>query len=194
MAGFCHLGSYLFVLYYVILAAAIMLAWIHSCAFALRCLIQQLWLDVSLKFLWKTIYGCAGLGTRNTVGGTLQSTTKSQLVTSDSCRGYDVMRGRVIPFKQAKDWEPLAKQNDLRTGCSAPESGIYSVTHSQHRLPREITLIREQSFPRCCKCTDPVYFKLVRPARSLDVNPHGFRMTLYELPELAEQQDESIAG
>jgi hypothetical protein len=128
------------------------------------------------------------------VGGTLQSTTKSQLVTSDSGRGYDVMRGRVIPFKQAKDREPLAKQNDLRTGCSAPESGIYSVTHSQHRLPREITLIREQSFPRCCKCSDPVYFTLVRPARSLDVNPHGFRMTLYELPELAEQQDESIAG
>jgi hypothetical protein len=104
------------------------------------------------------------------------------------------MKGRVIPFKQATGREQLAKPNDLRTGCYVPESGIYFVIHPQHRLPREITLIREQSFPRCCKCSDPVYFKLVRSVRSLDVNPHGFRMTLYELPELAEQQDESIAG
>ncbi len=104
------------------------------------------------------------------------------------------MRGRVLPFSQAKDREQLAKENHFRTGCSVPESGIYSVIHSQHRLPEEITLIREQSFPRCSKCSEPVYFNLVRSAPSLDVYPHGFRMTLYELPELAEQQDGSLAS
>jgi len=88
----------------------------------------------------------------------------------------------------------LAEQNDLRTGCSVPESGIYSVVHSQHHLPKEITLIRAQAFPRCSKCSDPVYFDLVRSAPSLDVRPHGFRTTLYEIPEITEQQDESLAG
>jgi len=104
------------------------------------------------------------------------------------------MKGRVVPFSQAKDREELANENDFRTGCSVPESGIYSVGHLQHRLPKEITLIREQAFPRCSKCSDPVYFHLVRSAPSLDVRPHGFRTTLYEIPELAEQQDESLAG
>lgn len=54
--------------------------------------------------------------------------------------------------------------------------------------------MREQSFPRCSKCSEPVCFTLLRSAPSLDVNTGGFRMTLYELPELIEQQDESLAG
>lgn len=103
------------------------------------------------------------------------------------------MRGRVIPFSQAKDREALATQNDLRTGCSVPESGIYSVIHSQHRLPTEITLIGGQPFPRCSSCADPVYFDLVRSAPAVD-NPLRFHARLYELPELAEQEDESLAG
>ena len=88
----------------------------------------------------------------------------------------------------------MAKENDLRTGCSVPDSGIYRVLHSQHRLPRAVTLIRNQSFPRCSKCSEPVYFELKRSAPAAGSNPHGFNVTLYELPEIAEQKDESLAG
>ena len=80
---------------------------------------------------------------------------------------------------------PSAKRQnqELRTGCAVPDSGIYRVTHAEHRLPAEVTLIQNQSFPRCSKCNDPVYFGLLRSAPS--VGDDGFSITLYELPELA---------
>jgi hypothetical protein len=81
--------------------------------------------------------------------------------------------------------------NDLWTGCPVPENGFYRVRHSQHRLPREVTLLIGQSFPRCSKCAEPVYFELIRCAPSLGT--YRFNVALYELPELAEQ-DESLAG
>ena len=87
----------------------------------------------------------------------------------------------------------LKKRNSLRTGCSISESGVYRVIHAEHRLPREITLIKDQSFPRCSKCAEPVYFELVRSAPFVGANPKGFTVMLYELPELSEQ-DESLAG
>jgi hypothetical protein len=87
-----------------------------------------------------------------------------------------------------------AAAKGLRTGCSIPESGIYRILHSEHRLPTEVTLIRDQPFPRCSKCSEPVYFELVRSAPAVGSDPHGFMVTLYELPEVIEQQDESLAG
>jgi hypothetical protein len=81
------------------------------------------------------------------------------------------------------------KSNDLRTGCSVPTSGIYRVVHPQHRLPSEVTLLTNQSFPRCSKCAEPVDFELVRSAPDIG----GFKVMLYELPEVLEQ-DEFLAG
>jgi hypothetical protein len=43
-----------------------------------------------------------------------------------------------------------AKATNLRTGVAVPESGIYRVSHSQHRLPHEVTLLKDQQFPRLC--------------------------------------------
>ena len=86
-----------------------------------------------------------------------------------------------------------AKGNELRTGCPVPEHGFYRVTHSQHRLPKEVTLMVGQSFPRCSKCAEPVYFALIRSAPSLVNYKGAFMVALYELPELADQ-DESLAG
>jgi hypothetical protein len=68
-----------------------------------------------------------------------------------------------------------------------------SLMHDAHRLPQEVTLLENQSFPRCSKCSEPVYFKLVRSAPAAGRNP-GFAVLLYELPELAEQEDQSLAG
>src|SRR5579872_1460083 len=100
--------------------------------------------------------------------------------------------GWTIQLATAKGRETVAKENDLRTGCSVPDSGIYRVLHSQHRLPREVTLIRDQSFPRCSQCSEHVYFELERSAPEAGGNRHGFAVMLYELPEIAEQEDESL--
>jgi len=82
------------------------------------------------------------------------------------------------------------KATSLRTGCSVPESGIYGVSHPQHVLPREVTLVREQTFPRCSRCNEPVYFELMRPAPALvNFNPSAFTVALYELPELSTNDE-----
>ena len=75
--------------------------------------------------------------------------------------------------------------NDFQTGSPVPENGFYRIQHSQHRLPKEVTLVIGQAFPRCSKCADPVHFELIRCAPSLGMT-RRFNVTLYELPELAE--------
>lgn len=73
-----------------------------------------------------------------------------------------------------------------RTGEKVPESGIYKVHHKSHRLPHEVTLLRDQIFPRCCKCADAVIFHVVQLAT--DGERRG-KIILYELPCL-EPEDE----
>ena len=81
-------------------------------------------------------------------------------------------------------------RTNLRTGGTVLESGIYRVSHSQHRLPKEVTLLKDQAFPRCSQCAEPVFYELVRSAPAVSA-PRGFTVTLYELPEIT---DESLAG
>lgn len=62
------------------------------------------------------------------------------------------------------------------------ESGIYRVIHMAHCPPHEITLLKDQVFPRCAKCRDEVKFELVR-AVSERLNHQDFRIYLCELDE-----------
>jgi hypothetical protein len=102
------------------------------------------------------------------------------------------MRRSIIRFKSRQEVK-LPKLNDLRTGSAVPDSGIYRVSHSQHRLPQEVTLLKNQSFPRCSKCAEPVYFELVRSAP--DIPQQGrFTVNLYALPEIGGPEEESLAG
>jgi hypothetical protein len=75
-----------------------------------------------------------------------------------------------------------ALDSELRTGCFVSDSGIYRVIHKQHRLPEEVTLIKDQSFPRCSKCAEPAYFKLVRSAPASG-GTNSSSVALYELSE-----------
>jgi hypothetical protein len=77
------------------------------------------------------------------------------------------------------------KRLTFRTGEKILQSGIYRVVHRKHRLPHEVTLVRDQSFPRCAKCQDGVQFQLIRGVRMLE-DEHEFstRICLYELPVL----------
>ena len=76
------------------------------------------------------------------------------------------------------------------TGAVVPETGIYRVVHSSHRLPHEVVILKGQRFPKCQRCSDRVYFELVHPA------PDLFRHTtfiLYELPVIDESSEASTA-
>jgi hypothetical protein len=66
-----------------------------------------------------------------------------------------------------------------KTGEVVPHSGIYRVSHSEHRLPHEVTLLRGDSFPPCSKCDVGVKFKMLRGV-ALD----SFKIVLNSLPEI----------
>jgi hypothetical protein len=80
-----------------------------------------------------------------------------------------------------------APQGIFRTGQKIPESGIYQVSHEEHRLPHEVTLIRGAMFPRCSKCKEAVTFKAVALAPRLDELRE--RVTLYELPDIGDEHN-----
>ena len=76
----------------------------------------------------------------------------------------------------------MRKRPTFRTGEPIADSGIYRIIHKAHRLPHEVTLLKDQVFPRCAKCQDEVKFELVR-AVSERLNHQDFRVYLYELDE-----------
>ena len=72
------------------------------------------------------------------------------------------------------------------------ESGIYRVVHRNHRLPHEVTLLRDQLFPKCSRCEGSVYFELVRSAPDITLTP--FKVALYALPPTDDEEEGSIVA
>jgi hypothetical protein len=71
----------------------------------------------------------------------------------------------------------------FKTGMVIPASGIYQVTHSPHRLPHEVTLLRGETFPKCQKCANAVMFRLIRElSYHVIIRELPWRVALYELP------------
>jgi hypothetical protein len=66
------------------------------------------------------------------------------------------------------------------------QSGIYRVRHSSHRVPHEVTLLRDEYFPRCAKCDTAVIFELVRAVQDESETAISPRICLYELPVLED--------
>jgi hypothetical protein len=75
----------------------------------------------------------------------------------------------------------------FRTGDTIPRSGIYRVSHFQHRLPHEVTLLRGEIFPRCSKCHDEVKFRVVRLVAAGLENKRD-NIVLHELPAMDERE------
>jgi hypothetical protein len=93
----------------------------------------------------------------------------------------------------------MVKHPRFHTEEVVRESGIYKVRHKKHRLPHEVTLLRDQYFPRCAKCDTAVVFELVRAVMD-ESESSGFssRIKLYELPVLEDdmpaEDDTPLAG
>lgn len=88
------------------------------------------------------------------------------------------------------------ERHKFNTGETVPETGIYRVTHSGHRLPHEVTLLANQVFPRCSKCQNAVQFEAVRHASLIEADK-SFKVVIYELPTLEDDDNgnsEAMAG
>jgi hypothetical protein len=100
--------------------------------------------------------------------------------TSLGKRGIHLVKKKSAnPEQQQKD---LLTRKTFRTGQAVPQSGIYRVTHGDHRLPHEVTLLRAAEFPPCSKCGVEVKFKLLR-----GVTVDSFKVVLNSLPEIAPE-------
>lgn len=88
----------------------------------------------------------------------------------------------------------MTKSPTFRTGETIPQSGIYLVIHDKHRLPHEVTLLKDEEFPRCAKCQNAVTFQLLQAAEEMMdmASQHSFRVRLYELP--ADEAEEGTIG
>ena len=71
-----------------------------------------------------------------------------------------------------------------KTGERVPETGIYRVTHNQHRLAHQAIILKGQVFPRCSRCADAVFFELAYAAPDLFASS---LTPVYELPEYTEK-------
>lgn len=95
--------------------------------------------------------------------------------------------------------EKMVKRPRFHTEEVVRQSGIYKVRHKKHRLPHEVTLLREQYFPRCAQCSTEVIFELVRAVMDESESVTlSSRIHLYELPVLEDdtpaEDDKPIAG
>lgn len=90
---------------------------------------------------------------------------------------------RLFLVKSAPD--KMVDRPRFRTDEIVPQSGIYKVLHRKHRLPHEVSLFRDQQFPRCAKCQNAVVFELLwAVADETQAELLRPRIHLYELPVL----------
>jgi hypothetical protein len=93
----------------------------------------------------------------------------------------------VIHRNADPEQQDILTRKSFKNGQVVPHSGIYSVTHSEHRLPHEVTLLQADIFPPCSKCGSQVKFKLVR-----GVTVESFKVVLNSLPEVSSIGDIDI--
>jgi hypothetical protein len=78
----------------------------------------------------------------------------------------------------------------FRVGERVPQSGVYRVFHSEHRVSHEVTLVGAQDFPRCSHCGTNVHFELLHSAPEIDQDKNFSTRRLWEIPhpEVDESQ------
>lgn len=70
----------------------------------------------------------------------------------------------------------------FRVGEVVPESGVYRVFHSEHRVSHDVTLVGGQEFPRCSACGADVHFELLHSAPEIDRDANFRSRRLFEIP------------
>ena len=66
--------------------------------------------------------------------------------------------------------EPPTALNESESGDEVLMSGIYQLEHASH-VPAESVFIKGELFPECPRCAEPIHFRLLMAAPSLDQDP-----------------------
>lgn len=70
----------------------------------------------------------------------------------------------------------------FRVGETIPVSGIYRAFHVGHRVSHDLTLLADNTFPRCNKCGEEVHFELLAEATHVEQDPNFRALRLFEIP------------
>ena len=71
----------------------------------------------------------------------------------------------------------------FQPGERVPESGVYRVTHEEHRLMHDATLLGGDRFPVCRQCAKQVRFELRRAVKNPTRIASGFHAILEDYPD-----------
>jgi hypothetical protein len=61
----------------------------------------------------------------------------------------------------------------FRPGDKVPTTGIYTVSHYQHRMPHDVFAVEGDQFPPCRRCGSRASFVLAQAASHID-SDHDF--------------------
>jgi hypothetical protein len=68
-----------------------------------------------------------------------------------------------------------------------PDTGVYRVFHSGHRLSHEALLLKDTHFPRCVQCGDSVHFEFLDTVPGLDNDADFLSRRVFEIRHPEEQ-------
>lgn len=71
-----------------------------------------------------------------------------------------------------------------KPGERVPNSGVYRVTHDEHRLMHEATLLAGDRFPICKQCKRQVRFELRRSVKNPSQIISGYHAILEDYPDV----------
>lgn len=81
----------------------------------------------------------------------------------------------------------------FRAGETIPETGIYRVFHAGHRVSHEVTLLRDETFPRCSACGNEVHFEQFCCIPGIEQDADFRARKLFEVPHPEEPQADQAA-
>jgi len=58
----------------------------------------------------------------------------------------------------------------FKPGDKVPETGIYTASHYQHRLPHEVFAVQGEEFPVCRRCGPRASFSLFQSVSHVDAD------------------------
>jgi hypothetical protein len=99
-------------------------------------------------------------------------------------------RSEPAPARESKSEVPVPAKKSYKSGDKVPVGGIYKVSHAEHRVPHEVTLLAGQVFPPCARCGNQVTFQVLRRVKAL--NQRRERIVLHALPVLEDSSEEKL--
>jgi hypothetical protein len=71
----------------------------------------------------------------------------------------------------ARDNSARMAESRFQPGDAVPCSGVYRISHAQHREEHDGILLKAQVFPRCSVCGEQVRFALLQASNPIEQQP-----------------------